>query len=84
MNRKITILRRYDMNGAWTHDEEIRLGEVQVIGANSMWRPYQVIDLYDLLELKRLTAEIESTYNLYSVLENEDLNVNKWKELLKN
>lgn len=66
----ITILRRYDMNGAWTHDEEARIGLVTREELKfSMYRIHQVINVNDMAaELSQLREA-----NEYLELECEDL-----------
>lgn len=48
----VTILRRYDINGAWTHDEAIMLGDYTP-PENSMWKVHRTVNVYNLLEENR-------------------------------
>ena len=41
---KASLLKRYDINGAWTHDFTIELGEYTP-PEDSMWRFYKFIDV---------------------------------------
>ena len=41
-----TVIRRYDTNGAWTHDEEVKEGLFKPL-PNSMWRVYKILEEID-------------------------------------
>lgn len=45
----ITVLRRYDINGAWTHDQEIKEG-IHQPADNSMWRVHFMGDVSALFD----------------------------------
>ena len=55
----ITILKRYDINGAWTHDIEAKIGNYKS-KENSMWKVYKIIDLKEMEEnIEYLELECE-------------------------
>jgi len=45
----ITIIKRYDINGAWTHDAEAKIGSYTPV-ENSMWKIDEVIDVDEMKE----------------------------------
>ena len=51
-NGDITVLRRYDANGAWTHDEDIILGDYTP-HETSMWKVHLQFNIYELFEENR-------------------------------
>jgi hypothetical protein len=55
----VTILKRYDVNGAWTHD--IKLGKFTP-PETSMWKVYKCVNVLDLInELEGLESYLKST-----------------------
>jgi hypothetical protein len=57
----ITLIRRYDINGAWTHEEEIKIGDYEP-APNSMWKVYNKFELNDILMsiMKHLMSDVLS------------------------
>ena len=53
---KISVLKRYDVNGAWTHDIELKLG-IAILSPNSMWKVVEIIDLQEMREDMRTLEE---------------------------
>ena len=41
----VTVFHRYDINGAWTHDIDVKVGKHLENDENSMWRPVAVTRL---------------------------------------
>jgi hypothetical protein len=57
---KISVLYRYDINGAWTHDIDIKMGEHES-DPNSMWRVVEIIDPDELRQtIHSLEEECEN------------------------
>jgi hypothetical protein len=57
----ITVLRRYDINGAWTHEKEYIIAlEPFTPDRDSMYRVHEVIDLEELRnQINELEMELE-------------------------
>jgi len=65
---KATILKRYDINGAFTHDFDVRIGELKDSDlSNSMWRVHKVFDLE--LDEKKITSSKDELVNTLTCLD---------------
>lgn len=65
----ITIIKRYDINGSWTHDVEAKLGEFTP-EPNSMWRVDEILDIKEMRDYaESLEAECEDLSEKNRLLE---------------
>lgn len=56
----ITILRRYDSNGSWTHDEDVKCqDEAYSPPEHSMWKVHDVIDIDEIKDIKETNQALE-------------------------
>lgn len=54
----VTFVKRYDENGEWTHDMEVRMGVITPDDLrNSQWQVHEYIDIKELKESNETLEE---------------------------
>ena len=83
---KITILKRYDINGCWTHDIDAKIGsEYFEPHPSSMWQISEKLDIDEMKEsLLNLEMEIEklTEENRKMRIRITQLNKERWECLM--